>query len=133
MRRISTSHVLTMIGIVALFITQIAFAGDNPTQPFSAPPSALVLSDCDCRPGDANGDGRINIADVLYVHRYVFVGGPPPTPYAACSGDFNGDCDCNSADCLALMQAIMNRGTIRPPTCLEWQNTCGNPRTGGEQ
>jgi hypothetical protein len=34
---------------------------------------------------------------------------------------------------LALMQAIMNRGTIRPPTCLEWQNTCGNPRTGGEQ
>jgi hypothetical protein len=29
-------------------------------------------------PGDVNGDGQVNVADVFYLINYLFAGGPAP-------------------------------------------------------
>jgi hypothetical protein len=39
--------------------------------------------------GDANGDGKVTISDVVYLINYLFKGGPPPIPLKA--GDANSD------------------------------------------
>jgi hypothetical protein len=28
--------------------------------------------------GDANGDGKIDMADIIYLVNYLYLGGPPP-------------------------------------------------------
>ena len=45
-----------------------------------------VAAPCDCMPGDANGDGAIDISDAVYLIGYIFGGGPTPTPYATLFG-----------------------------------------------
>ncbi len=63
-------------------------------------------------PGDADGNGMVNIADVVYLINYIFSGGPPPTPLLA------GDADCsgalNIADAVYLVNYIFAGG---PPPC----------------
>ncbi|MCK4857716.1 MAG: right-handed parallel beta-helix repeat-containing protein [candidate division Zixibacteria bacterium] len=58
--------------------------------------------------GDADGDGMVNIADVVYLINYIFSGGPPPDPLLA------GDVDCNSmvniADVVYLIDYIFAGG-----------------------
>jgi len=39
--------------------------------------------------GDANGDGKVTVSDVVYMINYLFKGGPPPVPLKA--GDVNCD------------------------------------------
>jgi hypothetical protein len=39
--------------------------------------------------GDANGDGLINVVDVVYLINYLFISGPAPNPLEA------GDCNCD--------------------------------------
>jgi hypothetical protein len=62
--------------------------------------------------GDANGDGKINSADVVYLINYQFAGGPPPQPMAA--GDANCDGKVNSADIVYLINYQFTGG---PPPC----------------
>jgi hypothetical protein len=81
---------------------------------------------CDCIPGDANGDGSINIGDAVYIIAYVFKGGPPPIPYAICSGDANCDCSCNVGDAVYLI-AYVFRGGPAPCSCEQWLINCGPP------
>jgi hypothetical protein len=104
--------------------------------PISEPPSfegfldlSFVITggmDCDCIPGDANGDGQINIGDAVYIISYVFKGGPAPFPYATCSGDANCDCQCNIGDAVYLISFVFSGG---PPPCAcdEWLGLCGPP------
>ena len=54
--------------------------------------------------GDANGEGRINIAGALYISNYVFRGGPPPDPME--SGDANADGAVNIGDFVRIYDAI---------------------------
>jgi hypothetical protein len=63
--------------------------------------------------GDANGDGVINSADVVYLVNYLFVGGPAPQPYQA--GDANCDDIINSADYVYLVNYLFIGGP--PPGC----------------
>jgi hypothetical protein len=81
---------------------------------------------CDCRPGDANGDGEVNIGDAVYLIAYVFKGGPPPVPYALCSGDANCDCELNVGDAVYII-AYVFKGGPPPCTCEEWLAKCGPP------
>jgi len=81
---------------------------------------------CDCIPGDANGDGQINVGDAVYTISYVFKGGPAPTPYAACSGDANGDCQCNVGDAVFTISYVF-KGGPPPVSCETWVATCGTP------
>ena len=58
--------------------------------------------------GDANGDGVINIADVVYLINYLFIGGPAPVPLAA--GDANCDGVVSSADVVYLINYLFIGG-----------------------
>ena len=63
--------------------------------------------------GDANGDGVINSADVVYLINYLFIGGSPPQPMEA------GDCNCDGtvdvADVMYLINYLFIGGS--PPSC----------------
>lgn len=63
--------------------------------------------------GDANGDGVINSADVVYLINYLFKDGPPPDPLEA--GDVNCDEIINSADVVYLINYLFKGGP--PPGC----------------
>jgi len=91
--------------------------------------AALIIcpaEDCNCIPGDANGDAALNLADAVYVINYVFKGGPPPTPYPICSGDANCDCTVNLADAVYLINYVFKGGPA-PCDCLTWLSLCGPP------
>lgn len=63
--------------------------------------------------GDANGDGVINSADVVYLINYLFIGGPAPDPLWV--GDANCDGIINSADVVYLINYLFISGP--PPSC----------------
>jgi len=75
--------------------------------------------ECECIPGDANGDGQINVGDAVYTIAYVFTGGSPPTPYDPCSGDANCDGQCNVGDAVYTIAYVFSSGPP-PCTCEEW-------------
>jgi immune inhibitor A len=58
--------------------------------------------------GDANGDGTVNITDVVYLINYLFIGGSPPNPMAA--GDPNRDCYVNVTDVVYLINYLFIGG-----------------------
>ena len=62
--------------------------------------------------GDANGDGVINSADIVYLINYLFKGGPAPDPLEV--GDLNCDGVINSADVVYLINYLFKGG---PPPC----------------
>ncbi len=58
--------------------------------------------------GNANGDGQINIGDVVYLVEYAFRDGPAPDPYEA--GDANCDINVNIGDAVYLINFIFKDG-----------------------
>ena len=63
--------------------------------------------------GDANGDGEIDIADVLRLINYLFVEGSAPDPI--CTGDANCDQAVDVADVMYLINYLFIGGS--PPGC----------------
>jgi hypothetical protein len=63
--------------------------------------------------GDANGDGTIDIADVVYLINYLFTGGPAPDPLWV--GDANCDGAVDIADVVYLINYLFAGGD--PPGC----------------
>jgi hypothetical protein len=61
--------------------------------------------------GDANADGVVNIADVIYLVNYLFAGGLEPCPMEA--GDANCDGVVNVADVIYLVSYLFAGG--QPP------------------
>jgi hypothetical protein len=72
--------------------------------------ASIVLSEY----GDANGDGVINIADVIYMINYLYRSGPYPSSFEA--GDANCDGDHGIVDIILLINYLYKGG--RPPGCL---------------
>jgi hypothetical protein len=58
------------------------------------------------RPGDVNGDGKIDVNDVFYLVDTLYSGGPAPIG----SGDVNGDGVVNSADVFYLVNYLFAGG-----------------------
>lgn len=58
--------------------------------------------------GDANGDGNVNVTDVVYLINYLFLNGPAPHPLA--NGDPNSDCIVNVTDIVYLINYIFIGG-----------------------
>jgi len=85
-----------------------------------------VSSECDCIPGEANGNGTTNILDITYLISYLYKGGPAPVPYALCSGDANCDCTVNILDITYLIAFLYKSGPS-PCTCEQWLANCGEP------
>ncbi len=67
--------------------------------------------------GDADGDGTINISDVVYLINYIFGGGPAPKPL--CAGEVDGDDCINISDVVYLINYIFGGGPEPVPTCCE--------------
>lgn len=65
------------------------------------------------RRGDANNDGKISLADVIYIANYLLKGGPAPYPLDA--GDCNADKKINLADAIYLANYIFKGGPEPPP------------------
>jgi parallel beta-helix repeat protein len=63
--------------------------------------------------GDANGDGVIDVADVVYLINYLFISGPAPDPFWL--GDANCDGVVNIADAVYLRNYLFLSGP--PPSC----------------
>jgi hypothetical protein len=61
--------------------------------------------------GDVNGDGRVDLGDVVSLLNYLFKSGSPPQPLSA--GDANGDCDVNIGDVIYLLNYLF-KGGISP-------------------
>ena len=68
--------------------------------------SAYQCSDFIC--GDANGDGVIDLGDVLYLVNYLYKGGPPPDPFEAGDADCSGEVDLG--DVLYLINYLYKGG-----------------------
>jgi hypothetical protein len=81
---------------------------------------------CDCHPGDANGNGTINVLDVSYLINFLYHGGPAPIPYRLCAGDANCDCKINILDVSYIISFLYKNGP-RPCNCEEWILKCGTP------
>lgn len=58
--------------------------------------------------GDVDGDGSINLEDVVYLLNHVLKNGPPPEPLSA--GDTNGDCDVDLSDIIYLLNYLFKGG-----------------------
>jgi hypothetical protein len=58
--------------------------------------------------GDADGDGIVDLTDIVYLSKYLFVHGSPPDPLA--SGDPNNDCILNIADVVYLINYVFGEG-----------------------
>jgi hypothetical protein len=58
--------------------------------------------------GDVNGDGEINMADVVYLVNYLFVEGPEPQPWQ--SGDVNCDGAVDISDVIYLVNYLFING-----------------------
>ena len=66
--------------------------------------------------GDVNGDGRIDVADAVFIVNYLFQGGPPSNPPAAM--DINGDCFTGLSDLIWLLNYLYRHGPPPQIRCL---------------
>lgn len=64
-------------------------------------------------PGDADGNGMVNISDVTFLISYIFAGGPAPNPLQ--TGDENCDTIINVSDVVYLITYIFASGPAPVP------------------
>jgi protocatechuate 3,4-dioxygenase beta subunit len=58
--------------------------------------------------GDVTGEGSINVADVLFLINYLYIGGPAPDPLM--TGDANCDGEINAADVVYIINYLFIQG-----------------------
>ncbi|MCJ7496583.1 MAG: dockerin type I repeat-containing protein, partial [candidate division Zixibacteria bacterium] len=58
--------------------------------------------------GDANGDGKCSLSDIVYLINYLFKGGSAPNPRQA--GDANRDKKVTVSDCVYLINYLFKNG-----------------------
>jgi len=100
----------TMIGSGAFINATITFTDDPPTL------DEFLCENIACQPctaGDANNSGKVNIADITFLIKRIFGGGPAPP----CSeeGDANGTGGINISDITYLIKRIFGFGPA--PIC----------------
>ena len=84
---------------------------------WSAPASACVG-----RCGDANADGKVNVADGVYIINFVFVPGAPPPQLVVNCGNANGSNDGGQykigiADASFIINYVFVPGSPAPGPC----------------
>lgn len=90
----------------------------------------LLLDTSKLVTGDANGDGFLNLVDLVYLVEYFFQGGLPPTPPLI--ADANCDGKCTLGDLIYLINYLWKFG---PPPCRPYYKTLSleNPRLSSQQ
>jgi hypothetical protein len=76
--------------------------------PYNVAPSTMS--------GDVNGDGAVDVSDIVFILNYMFQGGPPSNPPAAM--DFNGDCFVGLSDLIWLINYLYRGGPPPQIRCL---------------
>ena len=107
----------TTIPIDTVTVVKTVFSQSNPAvsifPEFVPAPGVFVGYE----PGDADGNGRLNIGDVTFLIQRIFAGGPaPPILNAA---DPNADCRINIGDVTFLVQWIFVGGSEPQLGCVE--------------
>jgi hypothetical protein len=100
----------------------ILLSGLPPAEASETPPDS-----CDFLTCDSDNDGGCDIDDMVYLVVYIFMSGPPPSPYAAASGDPNCDCQVDIDDVTYQIVYIFVEGR-EPCPCDTWIDKCGTPR-----
>ena len=72
------------------------------------PSSPVVLNFVPFTPGDANGDGEINVGDVSAMVNYI-IGTPATGTFIPAAADLNGDGEINVGDLSAVINIIINQ------------------------
>lgn len=72
------------------------------------PSSPVVLNFVPYTPGDANGDGEINVGDVSAMINYI-IGTPAAGTFIPAAADVNGDGEINVGDLSAVINIIINQ------------------------
>jgi len=65
--------------------------------------------------GDVNGDGKINVTDVIFLVNFLFKNGPEPNPPPA--GDINADCVTTVSDIVYLINYLYKGGAAPKIRC----------------
>ncbi len=63
---------------------------------------------CTAKSGDANGDNKLTLPDIITLVNHVFKGGPKPNP--ACRGDANNDNKITLPDIITMVNHIFKGG-----------------------
>jgi len=71
-------------------------------------------------PGDANGDGRVDVGDAVFLINFIFKGGAAPVPLS--SGDANCDGTTNVGDAVFIINYVFKGG---PEPCSKCQDKTG--------
>jgi len=66
-------------------------------------------------PGDADGDGTVNLSDAVFIVVYIFNGGPAPDPL--CLGDADCDGVVNISDAVYIINYVFKGGDPPVPGC----------------
>jgi bacillopeptidase F len=77
--------------------------------------AVLAASQITHRAGDGNGDGVVDLADVVYLLNYLYRSGPAPDPLAA--GDPNDDCIVELGDLVYLINYLYQGGPAPQQGC----------------
>ncbi len=97
---------------VHYYIEAVANSSKIARKPIVAPDWAynflVYSSTCLAKPGDAKGDGKVNLSDIIFQVNYVFKGGIPPDPF--CRGDDNADGKINLSDIIYGVNFIFKGG-----------------------
>ena len=62
--------------------------------------------------GDFNANGIVDVGDQVYLYNYLFIGGPPPTPYEA--GDLTEDGIVDVGDLTYMINYLFLSGPVPP-------------------
>lgn len=94
--------------VVYLTIMLFLCIGFFPTVPAYGQAADLIC-------GDANGDDRVNINDVLFIINFIFRGGPPPEHFEV--ADVNCDAVIDVSDAVYLINSIFRDGPLPCHDC----------------
>lgn len=75
------------------------------------------LTEQNIKPGDANGDSRLNLSDIIYFVNYIFKNGPEPVNKQM--ADVNVDCVIDLQDLLNVVNYVFKGGPSPLPGCSE--------------
>ena len=107
---------LCLLGCLAAVLVILFQSGFLFSETQMAPQKALFSEEKGVKSfdyGDANGDGIIDVGDVVHLINYLFKGGPDPNPLEA--GDANCDQAVDVGDVVWLINYLFKSGD--PPPC----------------
>ena len=90
----------------------IIIASNDPNNPGLTVPVTLQVGDVTILPGDANGDGQVNIFDVIATINYII--GLNPDPFVFENADVNGDGQVNVFDVIGTINIIIGNKALAP-------------------